>query len=152
MSFSLRYDYIKFPAEPSVAFPRRFSASRPVIPIRLIKGNKDVRYHAIIDSGADLCIFHAQIGEVLGLTIESGKLLDFNGISGQQLTAYFHDIQIEVGGHRFDCYAGFSRDIDNMPYGLLGQIGFFDLFSIVFDYKRQRIEINLKNNIPRGGR
>jgi len=81
MSVSLKYDYIKFPAEPSAAFPRRFSASRPVIPVRLIKGTKDVRYHAIIDSGADLCIFHAEIGELIGITVESGKLLQFSGIS-----------------------------------------------------------------------
>jgi len=147
MNVTLKYDYIKFPAEPSAAFPRRFSASRPVIPVRLIKEKKEVLYLAIIDSGADLCIFHAQIGEVLGLTIESGKLLKFNGISGEQLTAYFHDIEIEVGGHRFDCYAGFSRDIENMPYGLLGQVGFFNLFNVIFDYKRKRIELKLKNNV-----
>jgi len=104
-----------------------------------------VRYHTIIDSGADLCIFHAQIGEVIGLTIESGKLLKFTGISGQQLTAYFHDLEIEVGGYRFDCYAGFSREMENMPYGLLGQVGFFDLFNVVFDYEKQRIELKLKN-------
>ncbi|TET39883.1 MAG: hypothetical protein E3J65_02730 [Dehalococcoidia bacterium] len=145
MNVTLKYDYLKYPAEPSEAFPRRFSASRPVIPIRLIKGTKDVRYHAIIDSGADLCIFHAQIGEVIGLTIESGKLLKFTGISGQQLTAYFHDLEIEVGGYRFDCYAGFSREMENMPYGLLGQVGFFDLFNVVFDYEKQRIGLKLKN-------
>lgn len=145
MNVTLKYAYLKYPAEPSAAFPRRFSASRPVIPIRLIKGTKDVRYHTIIDSGADLCIFHAQIGEVIGLTIESGKLLKFTGISGQQLTAYFHDLEIEVGGYRFDCYAGFSREMENMPYGLLGQVGFFDLFNVVFDYEKQRIELKLKN-------
>lgn len=144
MIVSLKYDYLKFPAEPSEAFPRRFSACRPVVPIRLIRGDKDIRYHAIIDSGADLCIFHAQIGEVLGLTIESGKLLKFYGIPGQQLTAYFHDIEIEVGGHKFACYAGFSRDIDNMPYGLLGQVGFFDLFYVILDYKKQRIELRTR--------
>ena len=145
MNVTLKYDYLKYPAEPSAAFPRRFSASRPVIPIRLIKGTKDVRYHAIIDSGSDLCIFHAQIGEVIGLTIESGKLLKFTGISGQQLTAYFHDLEIEVGGYRFDCYAGFSREMENVPYGLLGQVGFFDLFNVVFDYEKQRIELKLNN-------
>lgn len=146
MSISLKYDYLKFPAEPSEAFPRRFSASRPVIPIRLIKGEKYVRYQAIIDSGADLCIFHGQIGEILGLKIESGKLLKFSGISGQQLAAYFHDIELEVGGHKFNCYAGFSKEIDNMPYGLLGQIGFFDLFNVIFDYNKQVLELKLRNN------
>jgi len=146
MSISLKYDYRKFPAEPSEAFPSRFSAVRPVIPIWLIRGEERVGYLAIIDSGADLCIFHAEIGELIGIAVESGKLLYFNGISGQQLTAYFHDIRIEVGGYEFDCYVGFSRDIGNLPYGLLGQLGFFNLFDILFDYNKGRIELKLKNN------
>ena len=146
MSANLKYDYRKFPAEPSRAFPRRFSATRPVIPIQLIRGEKRVRYLAIIDSGADLCIFHAEIGELIDITVESGKLLQFSGISNQQLTAYFHDIKIEVGGYEFDCYAGFSRDLENLPYGLLGQLGFFNLFDILFDYNKKRLELKLKNN------
>lgn len=52
-----------------------------------------------------------------------------------------------MGGHRFNCYAGFSSDIDNMPYGILGQVGFFDLFNVSFDYKRGRVELKLKNNV-----
>ena len=146
MSANLRYEYRKFPAEPSRAFPRRFSAIRPVIPIQLIRGEKKVRYLAIIDSGADLYIFHAEIGELLDLTVEAGKLLQFSGISNQQLTAYFHDIKIEVGGYEFDCYAGFSKGLGNLPYGLLGQLGFFNLFDILFDYNKERIELKLKTN------
>ncbi len=144
MSANLKYDYRKFPAEPSQAFPRRFSAIRPVIPIQLIRGEKRVRYLTIIDSGADLCIFHAEIGELLGITVESGKLLQFSGISSQQLTAYFHGVKIEVGGYEFDCYAGFSRDLGNLPYGLLGQLGFFNLFDIHFDYSRERVKLKAK--------
>ena len=146
MSTSLKYDYLKFSAEPSEAFPRRLSASRPVIPIQLIKGEKRIRYFVLIDSGTDLCIFHAEIGELIGLVVESGKVLKYYGISGQQLTAYFHDVKIEVGGYEFDCWAGFSRDIDKLPYGLLGQLGFFNLFNVLFDYKNERIELKLKNN------
>ena len=146
MSIILKYDYRKFPSEPSRAFPRRFSASRPVIPIQLIRGEKRVKYLALIDSGADVCIFHADIGEVIGITVESGKLLSFCGITGEQLMAYFHDIKLEVGGYEFDCYAGFSRDLGNMPYGILGQLGFFSLFKVLFDYNKERVELKLKNN------
>lgn len=140
----LKYDYRKFRAEPSEAFPRRFSASRPVIPIRLVSGENKISYLALIDSGADVCVFHAEIGEVIGIAIESGKLLHFNGIGGEELTAYFHDIKIEVGGHAFNCYAGFSRDLSNMPYGILGQTGFFSLFHTLFDYDKERIELKTK--------
>ena len=147
MSVVLKYDYRKFPSEPSKAFPRRFSASRPVIPIQLIRGEKRVKHLALIDSGADVCIFHAEIGEIIGITVESGKLLHFRGITGEQLTAYFHDIKIEVGGYEFDCYAGFSRDLSNMPYGIMRQLGFFSLFNVLLDYNKGRVELKLKNNV-----
>ena len=146
MSIRLKFDYRKFPADPSKAFPRRRSATRPVIPVTLINGDKKVANLAIIDSGADLCIFHAEIGEQIEIDIESGKLQIFNGITGEQLAAYFHDIKIGIGGYEYDCYAGFSRDLVNMPYGLLGQVGFFDLFNIVFDYNKERIELISKDN------
>jgi hypothetical protein len=34
-----------------------------------------------------------------------------------------------------------------LPYGLLGQQGFFDLFILVFDYSKERVELKPKNNI-----
>ena len=59
----LKFDYRKFPSEPSDAFPRRRSATRPVIPITIINGDSKIANLALIDSGADLCLFHADIGE-----------------------------------------------------------------------------------------
>lgn len=147
MSPTLKFDYRKFPAEPSEAFPRRFSAIRPVIPITLINRGKRINYLSIIDSGADLCIFHAEIGEQIDIDVDKGKLLPFYGIYGKEMKAYFHDIRISVGGYEFDCCAGFSRELDQLPYGLLGQHGFFDLFNVLFDYNKGRIELKLNNNV-----
>lgn len=146
MSPKLKFEYRRFPAEPSEAYPRRFSAIRPVIPITLINGDDKISCLAIIDSGADLCIFHAEMGEQIRIDIESGKLQNFTGISGQQKTAYFHDIKIEVGGHEFDCFVGFSRDISDMPYEMLGQVGFFSLFNVTLDFCRKKIELGWKGD------
>ncbi|MHB8105570.1 MAG: pepsin/retropepsin-like aspartic protease family protein [Dehalococcoidales bacterium] len=147
MSICLKYQYRKFETKPSEAFPRRFSVSRPVIPIQLISGVEKVGYLALIDSGADFCVFHASIGETIGVDIESGKKQGFSGVSNQsqQLTAYFHTIQIEVGGYKYDCWAGFSRDIEGQPYGILGQQGFFSLFNVTFDYEKEHIELRQKD-------
>lgn len=144
MSVSLKYDYLKYPVipKPSSAFPRRFSASRPVIPIQLINGKARIQHHALIDSGADFCVFPAAIGEYIGLTIDSGKIQELGGIANSKLVAYFHNIKIEVGGYEFDCYAGFSRD---MEHSLLGQTGFFSLFNVFLDYNKGKIELKLKN-------
>ena len=148
MNIRLKYSYRKFPDEPSEAFPRRHSALRPVIPITLINGNQRITYLALIDSGADLCIAHAEIGEQIGIEVESGKSFTFYGISKkpEPLKAYRHDIKIEVGGYQFDCTFGFTRDIPNMPYGILGQIDFFKIFDVFFDYNKERMELMKRSN------
>jgi hypothetical protein len=141
VSIRFKLDYRKFPAQPTEPFPRRTSVSRPVVPIALINGSQRVRYLALIDSGADYCIFHAEIGEQIGLEIESGKRLSFFGSSGQEQSAFFHEIKLEIGGHEFTCFAGFSHELQSLPYGILGQDGFFDSFKITFDYEREKIEL-----------
>ena len=141
MSVRFKLDYRKFPANPVDPFPRRATISRPVIPIAIKYGSQHVRNLALIDSGADYCIFHADLGEQIGIQVESGKRLPFHGTGGQEQIAYFHDIKLEVGGYEIPCYAGFSRDFLSMPYGILGQIGFFDKFKITFDYEKEKIEL-----------
>lgn len=145
MSPRFSFSYCKFPVSPSDAFPRRASASRPVIPVILINKQdqqKKIGYLSIIDSGADLCVFNADIGKVIGLDIHAGKSEILNGIPPHPITAYFHDILISLGGYEPDCYAGFSDELSHLSYGILGQTGFFDRYKITFDYKSERIEFN----------
>ena len=44
---------------------------RPVIPIKVKNGIKEIGYQVLVDSGADLCLFDAQIGEFLGVDVKS---------------------------------------------------------------------------------
>lgn len=46
---------------------------RPIIPITLHYHNQSVTYEALVDSGADMSMFPAQIGELLGIDIKSGQ-------------------------------------------------------------------------------
>ena len=72
--------------------------SRPVIPITIKHGNKSIRYEALVDSGADACFFHAEVGEWLGLDIKTGKAEEVFGIGGKASVYYRHKIVIEIGG------------------------------------------------------
>lgn len=147
MSTSLKYKYRTFGTEPSEAFPRRFGVFRPVIPVWLVNGNEKFGYLALVDSGADFCVFHASIGDVIGIKVESGKKQSFSGISSQtqQLIAYFHNIKIEVAGYAHECWVGFSRDIKDQAYGILGQEGFFSNYNVNLDYENKQIELRLKD-------
>jgi len=144
VSIHFQFGYRKFPSDPSEAFPLRHSANRPVIPITLINGSNSIKYLALMDSGADLCVFHAEIGEQIGIDIESGKKQELYGIAGEEMLAFFHHIETEIGGYKLPCYAGFCKELAKMPYGILGQQGFFDIFNVTFDYNKDRVELKLK--------
>lgn len=143
----MQFPYRKFPSQPNTAFPERIHVRRPVIPIEIRYNGKSVKYLALIDSGADFCIFHAEIGEYLGINIKAGKKLDYYGIIGDKKEAFFHDVSIIVGGNEKKCYCGFSYEIDKnkMPYGILGQKGFFNLFKVSMDYEKEQIELKPKD-------
>lgn len=141
---SLKFPYQKFPSDPNEAFPTHKAAQRPVIPIAVKYKDKKIDYLALIDSGADFCIFHSEIGEFLGMDIKSGKKLEFFGVTGDKKISYFHNIIINIGGHDKECYCGFAPDFsaNKMPYGILGQKGFFNSFKIMMDYNKNRIELS----------
>lgn len=136
------FKYRKFPIDPkNCPFPNKKAALRPVIQIDFDAPNGSFSYLVLIDSGADYCIFHASIGELLGITIEDGIPLTFFGTSGQPQKAYFHTISFKIGGNLHTCKVGFSRDMEKLAYGLLGQDGFFDTWNVKFEYQKENIEL-----------
>jgi hypothetical protein len=143
------FKYRKFPVDlTNCPFPTKKSALRPVIQIDFETPTGNFGYLVLIDSGADYCIFHASVGEQLGLDIKSGKLLTFWGTSGEPQKAYFHETTFKIGGISHTCNVGFSYDIEKLAYGLLGQDGFFNKWKVKFEYQKENIEI--KEIEPRG--
>jgi len=124
--------------QPSSVFGR--TVIKPIIPVEIIFGEKSLRYEALIDSGADFCIFDALIGEWLGIPIKSGAKEKFGGIHGNLASAYFHEVALVIGGWNYRIQAGFSYEITKYGYGILGQKGFFNFFVVKFDYKKGIIE------------
>jgi Aspartyl protease len=115
---------------------KRFASGieRPIIPIRVRNPatRRSVRYLALVDSGADECIFAAEIGELIGLDVSTGRKRTVSGVvAGQTRPYYVHDVELEVGGWRRPAAIGFMLDLAPNGHGLLGQRGFFDLFSFV---------------------
>lgn len=141
----MNFRYQKFPLDQDKnPFPENKSALRPVIQIDLAPPNGSFGYTVLVDSGADYCIFHGAVGDQLGLNVKSGKILEFHGTSGQLQKAYFHKVKFLVGGHEHVCMVGFSYDLDAMPYGILGQDGFFDKWSVRFERYKENIELKPK--------
>ena len=111
----------------------------------LIAGSKVFPCYAVIDSGADDCVFPASFGRALGLNIRTGKHYPFAGIGSGGHRAYFFDIQLEIAGvtRRHRLPIGFTKALESQGLGLLGQNGFFDRFTVCFSHSRQRITIHI---------
>lgn len=116
---------------------------RPVIPLTLKRADQKIGYEVLVDSGADLCLFDAEIGEAIGINVTKGKPHEVMGVGGKFSIYYTHRVQIEVGGWVHDIEAGFMPSVAGrvIPYGLVGQKGFFDLFTVKFDLLKEEVEL-----------
>jgi len=122
---------------------KRYGAEvlRPVIPIGVKYKNHSIQYEVLVDSGADFCIFDAQVGEELGIDIKSGEKSVVSGITGIKEFYYIHTVALTVGGWDYDVKVGFLPNIAHLGYGVVGQRGFFDIFTVKFDLAKEEIEL-----------
>jgi len=123
----------------SPAHPERDSTLRPRIRIRLKHGNQSVDLFALIDSGADDCLFPVGLAKLLGLKLRPQNVGRYVGIGPGEIVAIFHTITLEVGDWSLPIYAGFL-DTPTAP-ALLGQNGFFSQFEVKFNLRKETIEL-----------
>lgn len=132
----------KFRPEPTIV--------RPSFPVFLIpaKGDDDVPCDALIDTGAEICLYDAKYCKALGLDFKRGRAKETNGMGpGGGLEGYFHPIRYDtnVGGHsaietealfvvKLEQYCGF--------YGILGSAGFLDKFSVLVNVKDRYCDVD----------
>lgn len=91
------------------------------------------RIAALVDSGADRCLFHASIGAALGIEVEKGTEVPFGGvIGGSTGKIYYHKIRLLALGEWVEITGGFSYELSFDA--LLGRTGFFDNFIVTFDH------------------
>jgi hypothetical protein len=114
--------------------------TRPIIRV-LINNPRDpnstaIAYEALVDSGADFCVFPAEIAELLQIDLTAGEQRQAGGVvAGERRPVYFHPINVEVGpyGHhlRLPIWAGFMPDLADNGHGILGRHGFFSGVSFI---------------------
>lgn len=131
---------------PEISFPYRYvnGIFRPIITVRLAHGLTSLEYDVLIDSGADRCIINGDIGRALGLDIEQGDPFTFRGAVGNEKVGYFHTVAVEMRHACFQTRIGFTDHLGQKAHGMMGQKGFFDRFSINFDYSEQELTLHKK--------
>lgn len=137
----MKFKYFKFPLPRKSDF---FGSSllKPIIPVKISFHGKELKYAALIDSGADFCIFDGEVGEHLGIDVRSGTREIFGGVQEKGgAEAFFHKVALNVGGWDYDTIIGFSYDIAKRGFAVLGQKGFFEIFIVKFDLLKEEIEL-----------
>ena len=101
-----------------------------------------INYLALLDSGADFNIFHADLAEILKMDLSKLKTTSFGGIQkGVEGIGYYSVFKLGIENFSFDAPIVFSADISPDGYGILGQQGFFDHFKVTFEHKKKLIWI-----------
>lgn len=127
-------------------YKRYGNTLRPVIPIRLVNGDKAIRYEVLVDSGADMCVFDAAIGEAINIPTGNGKRREVRGVGGKSSIYHECPVTLEIGGWEYDIIGGFMPAVAGrvMPYGIVGQIGFFEFFTVTFDWQKEVVALKQK--------
>ncbi len=114
---------------------------RPVIPVEISYKGTSIEYEVLVDSGADICIFHAELADILGIDLTKGERAHVSGITGAPELQYIHPVALKVGGWEHKTKVGFLPNIGRLGYGVVGQRGFFDKYVVKFDFLKEEIEL-----------
>jgi len=98
-----------------------------------------VRLLALVDSGADDCLFPLEVAHFLKLPLKRDATHRYGGIGSGTITATFGTVTLEVGKWTIPLYAGFSDSPTAVP--ILGQSGFFSQFEITFNRPQEIIRL-----------
>lgn len=99
----------------------------------------------VIDSGATLSALPASDASMLGIRLEDGEAVSISGIDGQLMTGWIHRIKARLGKRELVFPAALLEN--SYAPRILGRLGVFDQFTIVFEEKNKRTGL-LGNNSP----
>ena len=118
---------------------------RPIIPIE-IEFTDTIRYEVLVDSGADFSIFDAEVAEAIGIEdLTTGERFSFGGVTGEEEIGYRHKVTLRIRDCSYQVKVGFSEHIRQDGTGIVGQKGFFDMFSVKFDYSKKSVVLRKKD-------
>ncbi len=123
-----------------------YGTLRPVVSILVSNPDSEVEVdcQVLVDSGAEVCILPYEIGKRLGLSpSEERKETEYLGIGGKEVECMVHTVHFRIGGWSHSAAVRFlsRKDDRKVPYGIVGQRGFFQFFKVSFDRHKEEIEI-----------
>jgi hypothetical protein len=115
---------------------------RPYIPVSLHSKNGSIpSVLALIDSGADFCMFDGALSYMLDVDLSSLHQITLSGINGSAV-GYVAHLEIGINDYFLPVPVVFSFDFSPVGFGgIIGQVGFFDAFKIEFDRANKALHL-----------
>lgn len=143
----MKFSYHHEPSIPGQAHQDRTKVLRPRIRVRLFHKNRFIDLLALVDSGADDCLFPLEVATELDLPLDAKNVNLYGGIGAGHISALFTHVKFGVAGEViFPLYAGFSDAPTVVP--ILGQAGFFDRFEVKFNKPKEVIDLKFIDPDP----
>jgi predicted aspartyl protease len=110
----------------------------PIIEVKVINKDKEVRTLAYVDTGATYSVFHSDFCEELGLILRSGSRTDITVGDGGIIPVYLHELTIRIENLEIAGEIGFS---DRLGTGvnILGRERLLDEYMICFDGEKREV-------------
>lgn len=141
LSLKMKFKYRTFKKQddPNIQY-----AKMPLLQVQLKHGKKSLDIECLVDSGAEDCLFNADVAAALGIDLTKGTAHKYEGIGNILVAGHVYPIMLKVKG--FETWirieAGF---IDENEISLLGQTGFFENYEVIFRGYRKQFEIKNKS-------
>lgn len=116
----------------------------PIVPITLSYQGRSLRTEGLLDSGANISLFPAEIADYLGLSLETGSPTYLSGIGGRIL-GYQHEVTLAVDATIFQASIVFSAEFIS-SLNILGRDNFFEQFRITFNERLKFVEIETEDS------
>ena len=105
------------------------------------ENRKNLKIECRIDSGADEIILPAEVGIMLGLALETGERLEFQGFTQNPVIGYCHKVDMQIIGDTRTYTVPCSFVFGLKTTGLLGIRGLFDNYKITFDLGKKQFDL-----------
>lgn len=113
-----------------------YDAGQPSISVPVTLSVSQARVHcdAKVDTGSSNCIFARNLGEELGLDVESGLRLLVGTVTGN-FVVYLHEVNLSLASFEFSGLVGFAEDKE-FRRNVLGRRGFIEQMTVgLVDYE-----------------
>ena len=110
------------------------------IPVEIVFSGEPLKISAILDTGAEYCMFGRKIAESFGIAVESGMPLRLRTLTGT-LTAYGHEVTLRTFGLEWSAVVYFHDQIGRANPNFLGRTGWLDRVKLGLVHYDQQIFI-----------